>query len=140
MGFCTKACSSLSVELDRYVLRLSKAKAERKIDTDRVFRGGVFFAQSFFSFVVFVLLCTITYGSTSHPIVKGTFIQEWLTVHWTDEMWDSELEYLKEVGIEFLIVAPTGFGIGDGNLRTIYPSKSPTGPTTTQEWISWETP
>ncbi len=76
-------------------------------------------------FVVFVLLCTITYGSTSHPIVKGTFIQEWLTVHWTDEMWDSELEYLKEVGIEFLIVAPTGFGIGDGNLRTIYPSKKP---------------
>lgn len=72
----------------------------------------------------------MVFAEPTWPIVKGTFIQEWLTLHWSDEMWDRELEYLREVGMEFIIVAPTGFGFGNSGLKTIYPTQIP-------DWIEY---
>lgn len=38
------------------------------------------------------------------PEFNGTFIQSWLSSTWSDEQWQSEIEYMKEAGIEYLIL------------------------------------
>ncbi len=66
--------------------------------------------------------------TTSHPIANGTFIQWWMTEHWTDEIWDSECQILREVGMKYIILAPTAFLRNDEATRqkkvhTIYPTQ-----------------
>lgn len=38
------------------------------------------------------------------PAFKGSFIQSWASSSWNDGQWESEMEYMKDCGIEYLIV------------------------------------
>ena len=38
------------------------------------------------------------------PAFTGSFIQSWASGSWTDEQWESETEYMKDCGVEYLIV------------------------------------
>ncbi len=74
--------------------------------------------------LVLILLVSQSLYADSWPIVHGNFIQEWLSKSWSDEKWDLELSYLKEVGMKYIIISPTAFGIEEGHaLRTLYPTK-----------------
>lgn len=68
------------------------------------------------------------FQNASHPIANGTFIQWWIAEHWTDEIWDSECQILREVGMKYIILAPTAFlrkdeATGQKKVRTIYPTQ-----------------
>lgn len=56
------------------------------------------------------------------PIAQGTFIQKELVRTWDDARWQSEFKYLKEAGMRYIILAPTGYSSGGGPTQTIYPS------------------
>ncbi|GLU53379.1 DUF4434 domain-containing protein [Dyadobacter frigoris] len=58
-----------------------------------------------------------------HPIAKGTFIQNSLVAGWDDVTWQKELGALKEVGMEYLIIAPVAEAGGSGIYQAVYPSK-----------------
>ncbi|HHW49480.1 MAG TPA: DUF4434 domain-containing protein [Clostridiaceae bacterium] len=63
------------------------------------------------------------------PIAGGTFIQWWLVKDWDDEKWTSELNILKEAGMEYIVLTPTAFYKadkvkGEGRTYTLYPSSS----------------
>lgn len=60
----------------------------------------------------------------SYPIADGTFIQDNLVAKWDDAQWQKELGYLKEVGMHYLVLAPTLHTDNDIN-QTIYPSNLP---------------
>lgn len=38
------------------------------------------------------------------PAFTGSFVQSWASSSWNDEQWESELEYMKDCGLEYLIV------------------------------------
>lgn len=38
------------------------------------------------------------------PVFTGSFIQSWASGSWSDEQWESELEYMKDCGLEYLVV------------------------------------
>lgn len=38
------------------------------------------------------------------PVFKGSFIQSWASGSWNDEQWESEMAYMKDCGLEYLIV------------------------------------
>lgn len=58
----------------------------------------------------------------SYPTVEGTFIQDWLTRKWNDDRWHKELSLLKNLGINYLILAPSVSVDDKGNIKSIYPS------------------
>lgn len=65
------------------------------------------------------------HAAKKHPIAKGTFIQNSLVAGWDDATWQKELSALKEVGMEYLIIAPAaGAGVSD-KYHAVYPSKLP---------------
>lgn len=35
---------------------------------------------------------------------NGTFLQSWLSSTWSDDQWESEMQYMKDCGIEYLII------------------------------------
>ncbi len=39
-----------------------------------------------------------------NPEFSGTFIQSWMSSSWDDERWQTEIEYMKRAGIEYLIL------------------------------------
>jgi|GEM_PF-58522 len=58
----------------------------------------------------------------SYPTVEGTFIQDWLVKDWDDARWQKELNVLKSVGINYLILAPSVNVNKVGKVKYIYPS------------------
>ena len=38
------------------------------------------------------------------PVFPGSFIQSWASSTWDDEQWESEMEYMKDCGLEYLVV------------------------------------
>lgn len=56
-----------------------------------------------------------------YPIADGTFIQDNLVAQWDDAQWQKELAALKEVGMHYLVFAPTLNTGEDGVNRIIYP-------------------
>ena len=38
------------------------------------------------------------------PAFTGSFIQSWASGSWSDEQWESEMDYMKQCGIDYLIV------------------------------------
>lgn len=81
--------------------------------------------------ILIVLLITCFLGGTNclakaegWPIADGTFIQENLLISWDDETLDKEMAYIKELGMTYVIFAPTAMGQGNDNyLTTLYPTK-----------------
>jgi len=58
----------------------------------------------------------------SYPVAEGTFIQKSLVLKWDDARWQEELQYLKDVGMKYLVFAPS-MGVGKtGKVQYLYPS------------------
>ena len=53
---------------------------------------------------------------------NGTFIQSWLCLWWSDEDWQEEIRYMKEAGIESLILQDLASFTGEG-AEVYYPSE-----------------
>lgn len=61
--------------------------------------------------------------SDCHPVAIGTFIQDYLVAEWDDERWQKEFAILKEVGMKYLILAPTLHSDKHDITKAIYESK-----------------
>ncbi len=61
-------------------------------------------------------------GGSNIPHFTGSFIQEFLVADWDDARWDQEMMMLKEVGMKYLIYAPSLQTNGEGRVTTNYPS------------------
>lgn len=55
--------------------------------------------------------------------VNGTFIQPWLYATYDDERWDAEMQIMKEIGIEYLIMGDVANHNADGTWTVYYPSE-----------------
>ena len=55
--------------------------------------------------------------------IDGTFIQPWLYMTYDEEQWDNEMQALKEVGIDYLIMGDVANHNSDGTWTVYYPSK-----------------
>ncbi len=53
-------------------------------------------------FLTYILIFSATF---CHAKINGTFIQSWLYSSWNDERWEEEISYLKEVGMDEIIMA-----------------------------------
>lgn len=61
---------------------------------------------------------------TSHiTTLNGSFIQPWLYVNWDDARWKSEMEVLKETGIDTLIMGDVANQNPDDSWTVFYPSE-----------------
>lgn len=58
----------------------------------------------------------------SWPVADGTFIQPFLVMDWDDEKWIKELQYLKDAGMNYIILASTADRINGGKIKTVYPT------------------
>lgn len=56
------------------------------------------------------------------PLADGTFIQSYLVSTWSDEKWQSELTYLKEANMHYIILQSTADRVDGGRLNTVYPT------------------
>ncbi|MBS1604667.1 MAG: DUF4434 domain-containing protein [Bacteroidetes bacterium] len=59
------------------------------------------------------------------PVANGTFIQNDLIAHWDDNRWQHELRALKEVGMHYIVLAPTLHTGKNGVSTSNYPSRLP---------------
>lgn len=66
-----------------------------------------------------------TSETKSYPIADGTFIQDYLVAKWDDEQWQNELGFLKEAGMNYLILAPALHTDENGVNRIIYQGSLP---------------
>lgn len=74
--------------------------------------------------LIVCLLLPAAQAEENWPVADGTFIQDWLVSGWNDETWEKEMNYIKELGMTYVIFAPTAYGAGnDGYLTTHYPTK-----------------
>ena len=79
------------------------------------------------------LMSVLPFGSSQHerrcnPEFNGTFIQSWMSGSWDDERWQTEIENMKEAGIEYLIlqdVAEKSSESLGGNWNVYYDSELP---------------
>ena len=55
--------------------------------------------------------------------IDGTFIQPWLYMTYDDEQWDNEMQALKDVGIQYLIMGDVANYNTDGTWTVYYPSE-----------------
>ena len=63
-----------------------------------------------------------------NPEFNGTFLQSWMSGSWDDDRWQTEIENMKEAGIEYLIlqdVANKGSESAGGNWNVYYDSELP---------------
>ena len=40
----------------------------------------------------------------SDPAFTGSFLQSWASSYWDDDQWESEMEYMKDCGLEYLVI------------------------------------
>ncbi len=65
-----------------------------------------------------------TYAAEPHITkLNGTFIQPWLYAAYSDERWESEMQIMKETGIEYLIMGDVANHNTDGTWTVYYPSE-----------------
>lgn len=81
----------------------------------RLILAGTFIASLFFATGMSSGGCET---EEEWPIAKGTFIQKELVKNWNDTQWQSEFDYLKEVGMEYVVFAPTAYS-ADGEPPTV---------------------
>ena len=79
------------------------------------------------------LMSVLSFGGTQperkcNPEFSGTFIQSWMSGSWDDDRWQTEIENMKEAGIEYLIlqdVANKGSESAGGMWNVYYDSNLP---------------
>ncbi|MBQ7005920.1 MAG: DUF4434 domain-containing protein [Clostridia bacterium] len=56
------------------------------------------------------------------PAFTGSFVQSWASSYWSDDQWESEMEYMKDCGLEYLVVQDlaTKGANADGGKWTLY--------------------
>lgn len=55
--------------------------------------------------------------------VDGTFIQPWLYLNYDDERWEAEMQVMKDIGIEYLIMGDVATHNPDGTWTVYYESE-----------------
>ncbi|MBR3816088.1 MAG: DUF4434 domain-containing protein [Clostridia bacterium] len=55
------------------------------------------------------IMAVLPFGSSQperkcNPVFTGTFIQSWMSGSWDDERWQTEIDNMKEAGIEYLVL------------------------------------
>jgi len=69
-------------------------------------------------------LSAVTETSNEHITkVSGTFIQPWLYATYDEERWDAEMQIMKEIGIEYLVMGDVANHNTDGTWTVYYPSE-----------------
>ena len=63
-------------------------------------------------------------GFQRRPLI-GTFLSEWLVAGWDDALWEQELTAMREIGMEYLILAPTVFRALDKPATACYATSIP---------------
>ena len=79
------------------------------------------------------LMSVLSFGGNQperkcNPEFNGTFIQSWMSSSWDDERWQTEIENMKEAGIEYLIlqdIAEKGSEALGGSWNVYYDSELP---------------
>lgn len=71
------------------------------------------------------ILNTFSSNKADHPIADGTFIQWNLARGWDDEKWMSEYSYLREAGMNYLVLAPVTYADSGSKYESIYPTSVP---------------
>ena len=79
------------------------------------------------------LMSVLSFGTAQserrcNPEFNGTFIQSWMSSSWDDERWQTEIENMKEAGIEYLIlqdIAEKGSEALGGSWNVYYDSELP---------------
>lgn len=83
------------------------------------------------SAVMAFLLSLLPFGDGYNPEPKcnpefnGTFLQSWMSSTWDDERWQTEIEYMKKAGIEYLILQDVANKSGDDTWSVYYDSELP---------------
>ena len=54
------------------------------------------------------------------PKVTGSFIQSWYCAGWSEERWDAELAWMREAGLEYLILQSVAVMDNNGGWRVYY--------------------
>ena len=56
------------------------------------------------------------------PAFTGSFVQSWASSSWDDDQWESEMQYMKDCGLEYLVVQDlaTKSAKADGGRWTVY--------------------
>ncbi len=81
-------------------------------------------------------VCLLTAGSFPQPVstqaaenhvtaVNGTFIQPWLYMTYDEAQWDAEMQTLKDIGVEYLIMGDVANQNADDSWTVFYPSELP---------------
>lgn len=58
-----------------------------------------------------------------NPEFNGTFLQSWLSCTWDDERWQTEIEHMKDAGIEYLILQDVANKSADDSWSVYYDSE-----------------
>lgn len=58
------------------------------------------------------------------PLI-GTFLSEWLVASWDDALWEQELSAMQEIGMRYLILAPTVYRSPEGKAMACYATAIP---------------
>ncbi len=74
-------------------------------------------------FLTYILILSATF---CHAKINGTFIQSWLYSSWNDERWEEEISYMKEVGMDEIIMADVASKSSrESTWQCSYPSSLP---------------
>lgn len=62
-------------------------------------------------------------SAVKYPIAEGTFIQDFLVRDWDDDRWQQEFQMMKDLGMKYLVFAPTLHIDKEEQAKTLYPSR-----------------
>lgn len=79
--------------------------------------------SGFMSLLLTVLGISFPAEQQCKAVFNGTFMQSWLIYDWTEEDWKNEIIYMKEAGIEYLILQDIASFYSDGTSVVNYPSR-----------------
>lgn len=54
---------------------------------------------------------------------NGTFVQSWMSCQWSDDRWQEEISYMKQHGVEYLVLQDIANMSSDGKWEIFYDSK-----------------
>ena len=75
--------------------------------------------------LLFALIRPAPQQRRCEPKVTGSFLQSWYCADWDDERWEQETAWMREAGLEYLVLQSTAYLDADGNWEAYYPSGLP---------------
>ena len=80
---------------------------------------------AFFLLIAALLRLTPAPEPKCEALVSGSFIQPWYCADWDDARWDAETAWMKEAGLDTLILQRTAYLDENGVWTAYYPSELP---------------